>query len=57
MLDVKHYSRAMKRPKKNAAAAALGKLGGPARAKALTPEQRTKIARKGARARWGKART
>lgn len=43
---------------KNAAAVALGRLGGlkggKARAKALTPEQRSEIARKAAAARWGK---
>jgi len=33
-------------------AAQLGKLGGAARAKALTPEQRVEIARKGAAKRW-----
>jgi hypothetical protein len=32
----------------------LGKKGGPARAKALTPEQRKEIARKAAQARWAK---
>jgi len=41
---------------KNPAAVALGKLGGPkggpARAKALSPESRKKIARKAAMARW-----
>jgi len=31
-----------------------GKVGGRARAKKLTPAQRTRIARKAARARWGK---
>ena len=31
-----------------------GKIGGPARAKALTPEERTAIARKAAKARWKK---
>lgn len=30
-----------------------GKAGGPARAKALTTAQRTAIAKKAARARWG----
>ena len=35
------------------AAAALGKLGGAARAKSLTAEQRQEIARKGAAKRWG----
>lgn len=43
-------------PKKNPAAVALGKLGGPkggkARAAALTPEQRSEIAKKAAAARW-----
>jgi hypothetical protein len=43
--------------KKNPAAVALGKLGGKkggdARAKKLTPEQRTAIAQKAAQARWG----
>ncbi len=43
---------------KNRAAVALGrrggKAGGPARAAALTPEQRKAIAQKGAEARWGK---
>jgi hypothetical protein len=37
------------------AAAQLGKLGGAARARKLTPEQRAEIARKGAAKRWGKA--
>jgi hypothetical protein len=45
--------------KKNPAAVALGKLGGSkggkARAKKLTPEQRSEIARKAARARWREA--
>jgi hypothetical protein len=36
------------------AAAQLGKLGGAARARKLTAEQRTEIARKGAAKRWGK---
>lgn len=43
---------------KNPAAVALGKLGGkkggPARAKKLTPKQRSEIARKAAQARWNK---
>ncbi len=45
---------------KNPAAVALGKLGGAkggkARAKKLTPEQRSEIARKAAKARWAKKR-
>lgn len=32
----------------------LGRLGGAARAKSLTPEQRKEIARKGAAGRWKK---
>lgn len=52
----------MNRPEsgKNAAAVVLGRLGGlkggPARAAKLTPEQRSEIARKAARARWGLTR-
>lgn len=45
-------------PVKNAAAVALGSLGGKkggaARAKALTPEQRSEIAKKAAAGRWKK---
>lgn len=45
-------------PEKNAAAVALGRLGGrkggKARAANLTPEQLAEIGRKGATARWGK---
>ena len=33
----------------------LGKLGGAARARNLSPEQRAEIARKGAAKRWGKS--
>ena len=44
-------------PEKNAAAVALGRLGGKkggaARAAALTPEQRSEIAKKAAAGRWG----
>lgn len=36
------------------AAAQLGKLGGAARAKAMTPERRAEIAQKAATARWRK---
>jgi hypothetical protein len=43
---------------KNPAAVALSKLGaskgGIARAESLTPKQRSKIAKKAAKARWGK---
>jgi hypothetical protein len=45
-------------PAKNPAAVQLGRLGGrkggPARAKKLTKEQRSKIARKAAQTRWAK---
>ncbi len=45
---------------KNPAAVALGRLGaskgGKARAKKLTPEQRSQLARKAAKARWAKKR-
>ena len=37
---------------KNASAADLGRLGGAARAKALSPEKRTQIAKKAAKKRW-----
>lgn len=47
-----------RRRRKNPAAVALGKLGGQkggkARAAALTPEQRSEIARKAAAKRWAK---
>jgi len=46
--------------KKDPAAVALGrkggKKGGPARAAALTPEQRSESARKAVQARWAKAK-
>ncbi len=45
-------------PKKNPAAVALGRLGGkkggPARARKLTKQERSAIARKAAQARWAK---
>lgn len=37
---------------KDAAAVALGKKGGAARAKAMTPERRAEIAKKAAEKRW-----
>jgi hypothetical protein len=37
---------------KNAAAVALGRIGGKARAETLTATQRSKIARSAARKRW-----
>jgi hypothetical protein len=39
-------------PKKDQAAAALGRKGGKARAEGLSPEQRREIARTAAHARW-----
>lgn len=39
---------------KDPAAAAMGRKGGAARSKAMTPEKRAEIARKAARSRWGK---
>jgi hypothetical protein len=39
---------------KDKAAQELGKKGGAARAKAMTPERRAEIARKAAEKRWGK---
>jgi hypothetical protein len=38
---------------KDKAAQALGRKGGAARAKSMTPQRRTEIARKAASARWG----
>jgi hypothetical protein len=37
---------------KNAAAVALGRMGGKARAKAMTAKRRKEIARKAAKSRW-----
>lgn len=39
---------------KNAAAVALGRMGGKARAKSLNANRRKEIARKGAKKRWAK---
>jgi len=41
-------------PEKDPAAQALGKKGGAARAKSMTPERRAEIARRAAKSRWGK---
>jgi len=41
---------------KNRAAAALGRLGGKARAEKLSKEQRSESARHAAQARWAKAK-
>lgn len=42
---------------KDPAAVALGKKGGAARAKKLTPKQRSAIAKKAAKKRWGGRKT
>jgi hypothetical protein len=42
------------KPEKDEAAAALGRKGGAARAKSMTPERRAEIAQKAAAKRWGK---
>jgi hypothetical protein len=39
---------------KNAAAVALGRMGGKARAKGMTSEKRRAIAKKAAKARWSR---
>jgi hypothetical protein len=39
---------------KNAAAVALGRMGGKARAAGMTAKKRSEIARKAAKGRWGK---
>jgi hypothetical protein len=39
---------------KNAAAVALGRMGGKARAAGLSPRKRREIAKKAAQRRWGK---
>lgn len=41
-------------PKNNPAAVSLGRKGGQARAKNLTPEQRSESARQASEARWAK---
>lgn len=43
------------KPAKDEAAAAMGKKGGTARAKAMTPERRAEIARRAAKTRWKKS--
>jgi len=42
------------KPEKNAAAAELGRKGGAARAKSMSPDKRAEIARKAAESRWKK---
>ena len=39
---------------KNAAAVALGRMGGKARAEGMSAKRRTEIAKKAAKSRWGK---
>jgi hypothetical protein len=40
---------------KNAAAVALGRMGGKARAEGMTAKRRKEIAKKAAKSRWGKS--
>ena len=40
------------KPEKNEAAAELGRKGGAARAKSMSPERRAEVARKAAQKRW-----
>jgi hypothetical protein len=42
------------KPEKNEAAAELGRKGGAARAKSMSPEKRAEVARKAAESRWKK---
>jgi hypothetical protein len=42
---------------KDKAAQALGKKGGTAQAKSMTPKRRTEIAKKAAEKRWGRSMT
>jgi hypothetical protein len=50
---MRYTQKAMANEQKNPHAAAMGRLGGPARAKALSPARRRQIAIQAARARWG----
>jgi hypothetical protein len=47
-------ARKLSAARKSAIATKGGKVGGKARAAAMTPEERTEIARKAAAVRWGK---
>lgn len=54
-LHAKRYAATLLHmPKKNANAVALGRRGGKARLKTMTPEQRSAIAKAAANARWSK---
>jgi hypothetical protein len=46
----------MPRKKKDPAAIAMGRKGGRARMRTMTPQQRRESARRAARARWAKAK-
>jgi len=46
----------MTKKEKDPNAVALGRKGGKARLRTMTPEQRQEIARKAATVRWGKAK-
>jgi hypothetical protein len=51
--EPKDYGPSAESEGKDPAAVALGRKGGQARAKKMSKEQRSAIARKGAKARWG----
>jgi hypothetical protein len=57
---IEHVERVTEETGKNPAAVALGRKGGlkggKARMESLTAEQRRRLGRKGARARWGKSK-
>jgi hypothetical protein len=53
---MKSHGKRLLMTTKNAAAVALGRKGGKARAEKLTPEQRSESARKAVEARWAKLR-
>ena len=46
----------MRRKRKDPAAVALGRKGGKARLKTMTPEERSELARQAAAKRWAKAK-
>ena len=52
---VKSLTTEEKETPRVAAARSAGRIGGPARAKRLTPSERRAIAIKASRARWGKS--
>jgi hypothetical protein len=57
MQSATHYATLLRMTKKNPAAVQLGRKGGKATAKKLTPKERTEAARKAAKARWAKTKS